>query len=397
MHGAPPLDEEAAMDFTWPRELVEFRDELVRFIERWRTPELLEEYRATHGAGPRIQEFQDEINARGWSRMCWPQAYGGRDLNPLYQYVFVETMEYWGMPYGNLTYTSVAPAILQFGSEAQKAHYLPAIWRGECRFAIGYSEPNAGSDLASLRTRAVLEGDTWHIQGQKIWTSGAESATHIWLACRTDVDVPRHQGISMLIVPIDAPGVTVRPLWTLSNVRTNETFYDNVRVPKDSLVGPLNGGWLIIMHALNHERVGLSPVGNLGVLYDQLVAHLREHQPERLADPVVRRRLAELRVELRKHRALAIRNATTIATGKIKPHEASMTKVHGSELRYTLTNTAMDLLGRFGGLDRAAGSLTPAEGRFEQTWRASPILRFGGGANELQRTIVATRGLGMPR
>jgi alkylation response protein AidB-like acyl-CoA dehydrogenase len=385
------------MDFTWPRELIEFRDELVRFIERWRTPELLEEYRTTHGAGPRIRKFQDEINTRGWSRMCWPQAYGGRDLNPLYQYVFVETMEYWGMPYGNLTYTSVAPAILQFGSEAQKEKYLPPIWRGECRFAIGYSEPNAGSDLASLRTRAILQGDTWHIQGQKIWTSGAESATHIWLACRTDVDVPRHQGISMIIVPIDAPGVSVRPLWTLSNVRTNETFYDDVQVPRDHLVGPLNGGWPIIMHALNHERVGLSPVGNLGVLYDQLVAHLREHRPERLADPVVRRRLAELRVELRKHRALAIRNAVTIALGRIKPHEASMTKIHGSELRYTLTNVAMDLLGRFGGLDRSAGSLAPAEGRFEQTWRASPILRFGGGANELQRTIVATRGLGMPR
>src|SRR5262249_41595739 len=158
----------------------------------------------------------------------------------------VETMEYWGMPYGNLTYTSVAPAILQFGSEAQKEKYLPPIWRGECRFAIGYSEPNAGSDLASLRTRAILQGDTWHIQGQTIWTSAAESATPIWLACRTDVDVPRHQGISMLIVPIDAPGVSVRPLWTLSNVRTNETFYDDVQVPRDHLVGPLNGGWPII-------------------------------------------------------------------------------------------------------------------------------------------------------
>jgi alkylation response protein AidB-like acyl-CoA dehydrogenase len=385
------------MDFTWPRDLIEFRDELVRFIQEWRTPDLLEEYRSSHGAGPRIEQFQQEINRRGWSRMCWPEAYGGRNLNPLYQYVYVETMEYWGMPYGNLTYTSVAPSILQFGSEAQKAQYLPPIWRGEYRFAIGYSEPNAGSDLASLRTRAVLDGDTWHIQGQKIWTSGAESATHIWLACRTNPDAPRHQGISLIIVPIDAPGVTVRPLWTLSNVRTNETFYDDVRVPRENLVGPLHGGWPIIMHALNHERVGLSPVGNLGALYDQLVAHLRERQPERLADPVVRRRLAELRVALRKHRALAIRNAATIAGGGIKPHEASMTKVHGSELRYALTNAAMDLLGRYGGLDRAAGGLAPAEGRFEQMWRASPILRFGGGANELQRTIIATRGLGMPR
>jgi alkylation response protein AidB-like acyl-CoA dehydrogenase len=386
------------MDFTWPQELLGFRDELTEFIQKRRTPELLEESRQSHGGGgPLVRKFQDEINERGWSRMCWPEEYGGKSLNPLYQFVYVETMEYWGMPYGNLTYTSVAPAIMQFASDAQKEHYLPPIWRGDYRFAIGYSEPNAGSDLASLRTRAVVEGDEWLIQGQKIWTSGAESATHVWLACRTDLDAPRHQGISMIIVPIDTPGVTVRPLWTLSNVRTNETFYDNVRVPRENLVGPLNGGWTIIMHALNHERVGLSSTGNLAVLYDLLVQHLKQQRPEQLDNPLTRRRLAQMKLRLRKHRALAVRNAVTIATGEIRPHEASMTKIHGSELRYELTNTAMDLLGRHGGLDREAGDLAPMEGRAEHIWRTSPILRFGGGANELQRTIIATRGLGMPR
>ncbi|MCE2391213.1 MAG: acyl-CoA dehydrogenase family protein [Proteobacteria bacterium] len=386
------------MDFTWSAELIEFRDELTQVIQQWRTPELLKEYRENHGAaGPLISEFQAELNRRGWSRMCWPEEYGGRALNPLYQFVYVETMEYWGMPYGNLTYTSVAPALLEHASEEQKKEYLPGIWEGRLRFAIGYSEPNAGSDLASLRTRAVRDGDDWIIQGQKIWTSGAEVATHVWLAARTDPDAPRHQGISMIIVPVDAPGVTVRPLWTMSGVRTNETFYDNVRVPYSNLVGPLNGGWTIIMHALNHERVGLSTTGNLAVHFDDAVRYLREHRPEALADPHVRRRLAEIKLELLKHRALAIRNAVTIAGGGIKPQEASMTKIHGSELRYSLSNSLMDLLGRYGGLSRETGELAPAEGSFERTWRASPILRFGGGANELQRTIIATRGLGMPR
>ena len=151
------------------------------------------------------------------------------------------------------------------------------------------------------------------------------------------------------------------------------------------------------MHALNHERVGLSPTGNLAALYDQLVAYLAGRRPQALEDPKVRRRLAELKLQLSKQRALAIRNAVTIAEGSVRPHEASMSKIHGSELRYSLTNTAMDLLGRYGGLAKEAGDLAPVDGRMEQTWRSSPILRFGGGANELQRTIIATRGLGMPR
>jgi alkylation response protein AidB-like acyl-CoA dehydrogenase len=306
-------------------------------------------------------------------------------------------MEYWGMPYGNLTYTSIAPAIMSHGTEEQKKHYLPGIFRGEYTFAIGYSEPNAGTDLASLRTRAERAGDDWIIQGQKIWTSLADVSTHIWLAVRTDPDVPKHQGISLFIVPTDSKGVTIRPLYGMSGMHTCETFYDGVRVPGENLVGPLHGGWGIIMHALNHERVGLAPTGNLARLYDLLVGHLREQQPERLADPVVRRRLAQLKLQLARQRALATRNAYTIAHGGIKPGEASMAKIFGSELRYEITNTAMDLLGRYGALSQASGELAPLDGRMEQTWRMSPILRFGGGTNEVQRSIIATRHLGLPR
>jgi alkylation response protein AidB-like acyl-CoA dehydrogenase len=386
------------MNFRWKPEYLEFRDDLIEFVRAWRTPALLAEYARGEGTpGPETRRFHEALDERGWMRMCWPVEYGGEGRDPLYRFIFIETMEYWGMPYGNLTFTSIAPTLIAFGSEAQKKEYLPGIWKGEMRFALGYSEPNAGTDLASLRTRAERAGDDWIIQGQKIWTSLVESSTHIWLAARTDPDAPKHQGISVFIVPVDAEGVTIRPLQTMSGMRTNETFYDGVRVPAENLVGPLDGGWNIVMYALNFERVGLAAAGDLAREFDVLVAHLKERRPELLADPVTRNRLAELKIDLHCQRALATRNAHTIALGGIGIGEASMAKVHGSELRYRLANTAMDLLGRYGGLSEESGELAPMAGGMQYTWRMSPILRFGGGTNEVQRTIIATRHLGMPR
>jgi alkylation response protein AidB-like acyl-CoA dehydrogenase len=386
------------MDFRWETEYLAFRDEVEQFIHAWRSPELLREYRETEGgSGPRIRAYYAEIQKRGWMRMCWPVELGGEGRDPLYRFIFVETMEYWQMPYGNLTYTSIAPSIAAHGSEAQKEKYLPGIWNGEYTIAIGYSEPNAGTDLASLRTRAEKVAGGWVIQGQKIWTSLAAQSTHIWLAARTDPDAPKHAGISIFLFPTATEGVTIRPLQGMSGMQTYETFYDNVKVPDDALVGPLHGGWPIIMHALNHERVGLAPTGNLARNYDLLVEHLAQKAPERLRDPVVRNRLAEMRMELDRHRALAIRNAVTIARGEINPGEASMAKVSGTELRYRMTNLAMDILGRYGALTSESGELAPSEGRQQNTWLWSPILRFGGGTNEVQRSIIAARHLGMSR
>ena len=269
---------------------------------------------------------------------------------------------------------------------------------GDLLFAIGYSEPNAGTDLASLRTRAVRVGDDWVINGQKIWTSLADVATHIWLAVRTDPDAPKHQGISLFIVPTDAPGVTMRPLQAMYGGHTNETFYDGVRVPHADLVGGVNQGWPIIMHALNHERVGAR-------------RHRRARAPVRRARRAPRAgapdearairwcaaRLAELELELHEHRALALRNAWIIAQGGTPIAEASMAKVSGTELRARIANTAMDLLGRYGALSRESGALAPAEGRMEWALRIAPIFRFGGGTNEIMRDIIAAAGLRLPR
>lgn len=386
------------MEFTWEPEYVEFRLEVRAFIEERRNPELLAEYARTYGGGgDLIRAFHEAIHERGWMRMCWPEEYGGEGRNMLYQYIFVEEMEYWGMPYGNLTFTSIAPSILAFGSEEQKRDYLPGIYRGEYCFALGYSEPNAGTDLASLRTRAELDGDEWVINGQKIWTSLADVSTHLWLAVRTDPDARKHAGISIMIVPTETEGITIRPLQTLYGGHTNETFYDNVRVPVDSVVGGVNQGWPIVMHALNHERVGLAATGGLARIYDQLVAHLRSACPDRLADPVVRRRLAELELDLREHRALALQNAWIISRGGTPIAEASMAKVSGTELRTRLASAAMDLLGRYGGLSAESGELAPFEGKAEFNFRLSPIFRFGGGTNEVMRDIIAAAGLGLAR
>ncbi|NRA02005.1 MAG: acyl-CoA dehydrogenase family protein [Myxococcales bacterium] len=386
------------MDFEWAPEYTDFRDELRGFIQQWRTPELIAEYAATHGGqGPRIREFHEAIAERGWMRMCWAKEVGGEGRNMLYQFIFVEEMEYWGMPYGNLTFTSIAPSIATFGTEQQKRHYLPGIYRGEFVFAIGYSEPNAGTDLAALRTRAERDGDEWVINGQKIWTSLADVSTHIWLAVRTDPDAPRHAGISIIVVPTDTPGVTIRPLYTMYGGHTNETFYDDVRVPVENVVGGVNAGWGVIMHALNHERVGLAATGGLARIYDQLLEYLREERPDRLADPVVRGRLAELELDLREHRMLALQNAWIISKGGTPIVEASMAKVSGTELRTRIANVAMDLLGRSGALSAESGDRAPFEGRAEFNFRLSPIFRFGGGTNEIQRDIIGFAGLGLPR
>jgi len=385
------------MDFRWPDEYLAFRDEVDAFIQQWRTPELAAEIQQREGApGPLSRKYFAALQDRGWMRMCWPADMGGEGRDPIYQFILVEAMEYWRMPYGNLTFTSIAPSIGQYGSEHQKQKYLPGIWNGELTFAIGYSEPNAGTDLAALRTKGEKVEGGWKVNGQKIWTSLAENSTHIWLATRTDPDAKKHAGISVLIVQTNAPGVTIRPLKTMSGLTTYETFYDDVFVPDEDVLPPLHGGWGVIMHALNHERVGLSPTSNLVRNYDVVVAELQRNAPHKLADPVVRMRLAELRMELERHRALAIRNAVTISRGEIKPGEASMAKISGSELRYRMSNLLVDILGRVGGLardDDHAVERALVQGNF----LSSPILRFGGGTNEVQRSILAARHLGMTR
>jgi alkylation response protein AidB-like acyl-CoA dehydrogenase len=307
--------------------------------------------------------------------MCWPVEQGGQGRNLLYQFLFVEEMEYWGMPYGNLTYTSIGPSIQHFGSEEQKRRWLPGHLERRVRVrdrlqrAERGHRPRCAAHARRARRRRV--GDQ---RPEDLDLARRRRDPHLARGAHRSrsAQAPGHL---VFVVPTDVQGLTIRPLHAMYGGHTCETFYDDVRVPHDNLVGGLNKGWGIVMHALNHERVGLAATGGLARLFDQLVAYLAEAQPEKLRDAVVRRRLAELALDLHEHRALALRNAWIIAKGGTPIAEASMAKVSGTELRTRIANTAMDLLGRYGALSKESGELAPAEGRMEWAFRIAPIFR----------------------
>ena len=383
------------MDYQWNDDILAFQEELRAFCAQYATD--LKQAGSQDQRDLLLKNVHSEIERRGWLRIAWPEEYGGGGKSPFYQFIMVQQFSYAGISYGGLSVGSIAPALMNHGTDAQKKKYLPGILDGDITFAIGYSEPNAGTDLASLQTRAVKDGDEWVINGQKIWTSEAHVSTHLWLAARTDPSAAKHRGISMFIVSMDTPGMTVRPLYTMSGVRTNEVFFEDVRIPADALIGEENKGWYTIANALDFERVSLAPTGQLARQFDRTLEYLKKERPEQIEDRGTRQRLADLKIDLHVLRALNLVNASIIANHETPTMEASMTKVWSSELRYRLSSMNMDLLGRYGALRSDDDGLTPVGGQNEQTYRSSPILRFGGGTNEVQRNIIAHRGLGLPR
>jgi 3-oxocholest-4-en-26-oyl-CoA dehydrogenase alpha subunit len=375
--------------------------EVRQFLADNVTPALRAEM-AEHGLefpGGELSGFRRKIGQRGWFGLNWPTEYGGLGLTAMHQHLLVSEFEYWGVPGPDLTVTSVAPMIMRHGTEQNKKEFLPPIARGEIVCAVGYSEPNAGTDLASLRTRAVRDGDEWVITGSKIWNSGAQRSTHEWLCVRTDPDAPRHRGISVIMVPIDLPGVEIHPLYAWSGYRTNETFFREVRVPVTNLIGEVNAGWTYITGALDLERGALTNAGDLRRALDDLVAlaarPLRDGSvPAR--DPVVRRRLAQAEADVAVATLMGYEAASLLDCGRIPSVEVSVEKIFTSELRQRIADLAIDLLGPDGLLaHRAAGA--PLDGFYERLYRVSPLMRFGGGTNEVLRDVIAQRGYGMPR
>jgi alkylation response protein AidB-like acyl-CoA dehydrogenase len=386
-------------DFT-PEQLA-WRDEVRAFLREHLTEELLAELRESgnEGQGPLARQFILALRDRGWWGLAWPREYGGLGRSAIEQWIFVDEMESAGAPMLPLTVTSVAPTIMRVGTEEQKRYWLPRIQRAEVEFALGYSEPEAGTDLASLKTRAVLDGDTWVVSGQKMWNTMAHTATHNWLAVRTEPEAPKHKGISILIVPMDAPGVTVQPIYVWPGLRTNALFLDQVRVPRDYLIGERGMGFYYAAMALNFERLSIGSVGMCRRFFRELVGFARETVQDgvRLADrPWVRERLAELAVDIEAARMLGLETAWVLDQGRVPAAESSMAKVFVSELAQRLAEVGMEILGLAGQLHPQEPS-APLHGRMQWLYRTAPLLAFGGGTNEVQRTIVALLGYGLPR
>ncbi|BAX92633.1 acyl-CoA dehydrogenase family protein [Mycobacterium shigaense] len=374
--------------------------EVREFLQENVTPELRAELAEHDLEFPdgEVARFRRTIGAKGWFGLNWPREYGGLGLGAVHQHLLVSEFEYAGVPGPDLTVTSVAPMIMRHGTEQNKKEWLPPIARGEMICAVGYSEPEAGTDLASLRTRATRDGEQWVINGTKIWNSGAQRATHEWLCVRTDPDSVRHRGISVIIVPIDCPGVTIRPLYAWSGYRTNEVHFEDVRVPVTNLVGELNRGWTYITGALDLERGALTNAGDLRRAVDDLSELAR--RPRRdgtmpIDDPALRRRLARAEADVEVATLMGYEAASILDDGVIPTVEVSVEKIFSSELRQRIATLALDVLGPDGLLAHRSEK-APLAGKFERLYRAAPLMRFGGGTNEVLRDIIAQRGHGMP-
>ena len=393
------------MDFRLNAEQQAWRDEVREFLRENVTQELRDEGKGGElslsvNQGPATMGFRRKVVEKGWFGLNWPKEYGGLEKTAMEQLIMMEEFDRAGAPNLSLTLTSLGPTIIRFGTDENKREWLPKIIQGDVELALGYSEPDSGTDLASLQTRAVLDGDEWVINGQKIWNSGGHISTHEWLAVRTDPDAPKHKGISVIIVPIDSPGIEVHPLWTWGDVRTNQTFFTDVRVPKENLIGEMNRGWYYIAAALDFERVAIGSFhGSLLKAYEAMLQYAKSTIVDGalLANrPGVRRKLAELARDLELAQLFGYRTAAMIDAGLVPNREASQQKIFTTELQTKFANLGTQILEMSGQLDRHDPN-APFYGVMEHLYRKAPFLRFGGGTNEIQRNIVAQRGLGLPR
>jgi 3-oxocholest-4-en-26-oyl-CoA dehydrogenase alpha subunit len=385
------------------------RQELREYFARLMTPEVrrgLAETGGDYGDGQAYRAVVRQLGRDGWLALGWPACYGGRDGSALDQLIFTDEAAIAGVPVPFLTINTVGPTIMRFGTPEQKERYLPRIAAGEIHFSIGYSEPEAGTDLAALRTRAVrVQGDGGYvINGQKMWTSLIQYADYVWLACRTNPDAPRHKGLSVLIVPTSAPGFSWTPVHTVAGPTTSATYYSDVRVPGSALVGEENQGWPLITNQLNHERVALTSSAPIRNALREVCAWARA---TRLASG--QRVIDQEWVQLNLARVLAKADFLKLVNWRIAaeadavaghgdglgPAAASATKVFGTELATEACRLLMEVLGA-NAYVREGSPGAILSGRIERMHRAALILTFGGGTNEVQRDIVAAAGLGLP-
>jgi len=351
------------------------------------------------GDGQAYRLVVRQLGRDGWLALSWPAEYGGRGGTMFDQLIFTDEAAAARVPVPFLTINTVGPTIMRFGTPEQKAFFLPKIAAGEIHFSIGYSEPEAGTDLASLRTTAVRDGEEYVIDGQKMWTSLIQYADYVWLACRTDPAAERHKGLSIIIVPVTAAGFSWTPVPTVAGVVTSATYYSGVRVPVSSLVGDENHGWPLITNQLNHERVALTSAAPvIAALADvrDWAASVRQADGRRVIDAEwVQLNLARVHAKAEFLKLLNWRVAASGGAGSLGPAEASATKVFGTEFAVEAYRLLMEVLGARG-VVRSGSAGQVLAGRIERAHRAALILTFGGGTNEVQRDIIAAAALGLP-
>jgi 3-oxocholest-4-en-26-oyl-CoA dehydrogenase alpha subunit len=378
----------------------QLRKRLREYYDELLDDETRAELHKAEGVGPIMRRVVRQMGEDGWLGIGWPTEYGGQGRSQLDQLIFLDEAAVAGVPIPFLTLNTVGPTIMRHGSEAQKRDYLPRIAGGELHFAIGYSEPGAGTDLASLRTKAERDGDEYVINGQKMWTSLVGYADYIWLACRTDPEAQRHRGLSVLVVPTDAPGFSWTPVRTMAGPTTSATYYQDVRVPVDARIGAENEGWALITNQLNHERVTLCSPGMAEQMLHNVIDWASEmHLPDgrRVIDQEwVQVNLARVHAKLEFLRLINWKVAWTATQGGMDVADASTIKVFGTEFYLEAFRLLGEVLGQQTYLRRGSPEAV-LKGKIEQLYRSLLILTFGGGVNEVQRDLIAMFGLGLPR
>lgn len=386
------------MDFEFPQELEDFRKDIQGFIKQ----ELPADWTGVdEDAGPEtIRPIRKKLSDKGWLTIAWPKEYGGMGAPHLQQLVFNEEMAYNRVPAADNAITMLGPILMMEGTDEQKATFLPPIAKAEVRWAQGYSEPGSGSDLASLQTRAVEDGDDFIINGTKIWTSGAHHADWLFMLARTDADAPKHRGISFLLVDMKTPGLEVRPIINMANVHGfNQLFFDNVRVPKRNLVGEYNRGWYVGARLLDFERSGVGRSAGARKTLEELVQFAKEtswNGQTLSKNPTTRNRLADLAIEVEVARMISYHIGWLQSEGEVFNREASMGKLFGSELVQRIFRTGMSMMGLYGTLAKGS-KWAPLQGRIERGFLTSFSSTIAAGTSEIQRNVIATRGLGLPR
>ena len=349
---------------------------------------------------PKRRALMREIGEQGWLGITWPAEHGGKEGDGVYEYLLNEALAGRGGPQIGKGVGIIGKTLIRHGNETLKRELLPKILRNEVEFAIGYSEPDAGSDAAAMKLKATRDGDGWRLNGQKTWTTSAHFAEWYWVGARTDPDAPKHHGITLFLVPLDHPGITIHPIWTMGDERTNDVFFDDVWVHDDYVVGEVNRGFQYISEALDLERFTMFTFSQIEQRLDLLCEHVRtatrDDEPLR-ADPVVRRQIAHLVTEGEVARVLGLRFVAASQKGGAPPTaEASEYKLFATELSQRLADASMDIAGP-GTQLRVHTDDAPMKGRAESTYRYTVIDTIGGGASEIQKNIIGRRKLGLPK